>query len=210
MNGIGRHAVSDQLFDGGGAMSPEHKRMKCEAATALLLVSGLMACDAFAQAGGRPLVLDTQTGIQSGAAGTVLQTGPLYGSGMIPARPMATLPELPQQDQQTIVVSPYIELQPGGHNSGQGYGSSPGSQPVRSASGYQHRPRSTAPHSGSSYGAPAGVQPRTPIPPAMQAAPQSSIAEPVARPIPAATRPTPSTRSSDPHSATGSVTTSLE
>jgi hypothetical protein len=208
--------VSDQLFDGGGAMSPEHNRIKCGVIAALLLVSGLMTCGAFGQAGGRPLVLDTQTGIHSGAGGTVLQSGPLNGSGMVPARPMAVLPELPQQDQQTIVVSPYIALQPGGYSSGQGYGSQPGSQPVPLTSGSRYRTHATAPHSGSSYGVPVGAQPQIPIRPATQAAPQSSITEPVTTPIPVATpksvptRPTASSRSSDPHSATGSVTTSLE
>jgi hypothetical protein len=198
--------MSATSYSTGGAMSPEHRRIKCGVTAALLLISGLMACGAFAQAGGRPLVLGTQTGIQSGVGGTVLQTGPLNDAGMVPARPMAALPELPQQDQQTIVVSPYIELQPGGHNGGQGYGPSSGSSPAPPTSGHQHRPRSTAPHSGSSYGAPAGAEPQTPIPPVMQAAPQSSIAEPVARPISVATRPT----ASDAHSVSGSVTTSLE
>lgn len=200
-------------------MSPERKRIKYGAATALLLVSSLVTTDTFAQAGGRPLVLDTQTGIHSGGGGTVLQTGPLNGSGIVPARPMATLPEFPQQDQQTIVVSPYIELQPGGLNSGQGYGSSSGLQPGSTTSGYRLRPRSTVPHSGNSYGAPPGTQPHPQQPqtrPATQAAPQSSIAEPVITPGPAttpkpvATRPSTSSRSSDPHSATGAVTTSLE
>ena len=109
-------------------MSPELRPIKCAATAALWLVSGLTALDVFAQAGGRPLILDTQTGIHSGAGGTVLQTAPLNDSGLVPARPMATLPELPQQDQQTIVVSPYIELPQGGHSGAQGYGSSRGSQ----------------------------------------------------------------------------------
>jgi len=134
------------------------------ATAALWFLSGLTALDALGQAGGQPLVLDTQTGIHSGAGGTILQTGPLNGSGMVPARPMATLPELPQQDQQTIIVSPYIELQQGGHHAGQGYGSSTGSQP--SSSNYQHRPRTTPPHSGVPTGtqtqAPASTQPTVP------------------------------------------------
>lgn len=63
---------------------------------------------ALARPGGEPLVLDTQTGIHSGAPGTVLQTGPLTGSGMVQARPMANLPELPPQEQMPIMVSPYV------------------------------------------------------------------------------------------------------
>jgi len=192
-------------------MSPELRPIKCAATAALWLVLGLTALDAFAQAGGRPLILDTQTGIHSGAGGTVLQTAPLNGSGLVPARPLATLPELPQQDQQTIVVSPYIELPQGG----QGYGSSKGSQ--SSPSNYGHRSYSVSPHSGGSYGVPSGTQTqaRTQTQPALPQTPQSSIvisvpiaaSKPVATPKPAATKPS---RSSDPHSATGTVATSLD
>ncbi|SAL71952.1 hypothetical protein AWB70_07457 [Caballeronia cordobensis] len=67
---------------------------------------------ALAKPGGEPLVLDTQTGIHSGVSGTVLQSGPLGGPGMVP---MATLPGLPQQPDPPIVVSPYVEY--GGQNS---------------------------------------------------------------------------------------------
>ncbi|SAL82684.1 hypothetical protein AWB74_06346 [Caballeronia arvi] len=67
---------------------------------------------ALAKPGGEPLVLDTQTGIHSGVSGTVLQSGPLGGPGMVP---MATLPGLPQQGEPPIVVSPYVEY-PGGQN----------------------------------------------------------------------------------------------
>jgi hypothetical protein len=192
-------------------MSPELRPIKCAATAALWLVSGLTALDAFAQAGGRPLILDTQTGIHSGAGGTVLQTAPLNGSGLVPARPLATLPELPQQDQQTIVVSPYIELPQGG----QGYGSSRGSQSLPSNSG--HRSYSVSPHSGGSSGVPSGTQThaQTQTQPALPQTPQSSIvisvpiaaSKPVTTPKPAATKPS---RSSDPHSATGTVTTSLD
>ncbi|SAL75306.1 hypothetical protein [Caballeronia telluris] len=63
---------------------------------------------ALAKPGGEPLVLDTQTGIHSGVPGTVLQTGPLNAPGMIQARPMANLPELPPQEQVPIIVSPYV------------------------------------------------------------------------------------------------------
>ncbi|WP_244815796.1 hypothetical protein [Caballeronia sp. Lep1P3] len=55
--------------------------------------------------GGEPLVLDTQAGIHSGAGGTILQSAPLGAAGMVP---MATLPGL-KQEQQPIVVSPYVE-----------------------------------------------------------------------------------------------------
>jgi hypothetical protein len=200
-------------------VSPELRPVKYVATAVLWLFSGLTTVDAFGQAGGQPLVLDTQTGIHSGAGGTVLQTGPLNGSGMVPARPMATLPELPQQDQQTIIVSPYIDLQQGGHHAGQGYGSSTGSQP--SSSNYQHRPRTTSPHSGASYGVSTGTQTQTPastqpaVPQARQSPGQSPIITPiptatprsVATPSPVSTAPT---RSSDPHTVTGAVATSLD
>ncbi|WP_250513378.1 hypothetical protein [Caballeronia sp. INDeC2] len=64
----------------------------------------------FAKPGGEPLVLDTQTGIHSGVSGTVLQSGPLGGPGMVP---MATLPGLPQEPEPPIVVSPYVEYSNG-------------------------------------------------------------------------------------------------
>ncbi|KXV12942.1 hypothetical protein CR51_06240 [Caballeronia megalochromosomata] len=79
----------------------------CVALAAVL--SGSQAT--FAKPGGEPLVLDTQTGIHSGVSGTVLQSGPLGGPGMVP---MATLPGLPQDaGQQPIVVSPYVEYSTG-------------------------------------------------------------------------------------------------
>ena len=200
-------------------MSPELRPVKYVATTALWLVSGLTALDAFGQAGGQPLVLDTQTGIHSGAGGTVLQTGPLTGSGMVPARPMAKLSELPQQDQQAIIVSPYIELQQGGHQAGQGYGSTTGSQP--SSSNYQHRPRTASPHSGASYGVPTGTQTQAPAStqPAVPQARQSPGQPPIIAPVAIATPkfvatpslvPTVPTRSSDRHTVTGAVTTSLD
>ncbi|MFK4447434.1 hypothetical protein ABH944_007828 [Caballeronia udeis] len=203
-------------------MSPDLQPVRYVTAAALSLVLGLTALDASAQAGGQPLILDTQTGIHSGAGGTVLQTGPLNGAGMVPARPMATLPELPQQDQQTIIVSPYIELQQGKHHAGQGYGSSTGSQP--SLSNYQHGPRSTSPQSGVSYGVSTGVQTQAPAStqPAVQQSRKSvampSGLPPIISPVPTATSksvatkplPTLPVRSSDPHSQTGAVTTSLD
>ncbi|SAK77178.1 hypothetical protein AWB79_04724 [Caballeronia hypogeia] len=67
---------------------------------------------AFAKPGGEPLVLDTQTGIHSGVSGTVLQSGPLGGPGMVP---MDMLPGSPQQ-AEPIVVSPYVEYSGGQSN----------------------------------------------------------------------------------------------
>jgi hypothetical protein len=199
-------------------VSPELRPVKHVATAALWLILGLTTLDAFAQAGGQPLILDTQTGIHSGAGGTVLQTGPLNGTGMVQARPTAALQELPQQDQQTIVVSPYIELQQGAHPGGQGYGLSTGSQPSSSSS--RHRSRSTSPPSGGSYGVPSGAQ--TPASVTTQPAmPQAHVPPgqpPIITPIPVSTpksvaaKPasTAPTRSSGPHTVSGSVTTSLD
>jgi hypothetical protein len=65
-----------------------------------------IAQSALAKPGGEPLVLDTETGIHSGAPGTVLQTAPLNSSGMVQ---MDTLSGPPQQEQPPILVSPYVE-----------------------------------------------------------------------------------------------------
>jgi hypothetical protein len=203
----------------GGAVSPELRPIKCVAIAALCFVSSLTTLDAFAQAGGQPLILDTQTGIHSGAGGTVLQTGPLNGSDMVPARPMAKLSELPQQDQQTIIVSPYIDLQQGGHHGGQGHGSSTSPQP--SPSNNRNQPRSTSAHSGASYGASTGTQTQAPAQtrPAMPQVRQSPGQPPIITPVPIASRKSVATpspvstvpkRSSDPHTVTGAVTSSLD
>jgi hypothetical protein len=201
-------------------VSPKLRPVKCVATAALCLVLGLTTLDAFAQAGGQPLILSTQTGIHSGAGGSVLQTGPLNGSGMVPASPMARLPELPQQDQQTIIVSPYIDLQQGGgYHGGQGYGSLTGSQ---APSNNRHRPRSASSYSGAPHGVSTGAQAQIPAPtqPAVPQARKSSGQQPpIITPIPVATPktvaapnpvPTVPTRSPDPHTVSGTVTTSLD
>ncbi|BCQ23588.1 hypothetical protein NK8_17240 [Caballeronia sp. NK8] len=84
------------------------RRMRFAITLALTLCASHVT---IAKPGGEPLVLDTQTGIHSGVSGgTVLQSGPLGGPGMVP---MATLPGLPQQPDQPIVVSPYVEYSSG-------------------------------------------------------------------------------------------------
>lgn len=193
-------------------MSPKLRPIKCVAMAALCLALSLPTLDAFAQAGGQPLILDTQSGIHSGAGGTVLQTGPLNGPGMVPARPMATLPELPQQDQQTIIVSPYIDLQQGG----QKYGSSTASQ---APSNNWRRPRPTSSQSGASYGGSTGAPTQVPAltQPAAPQARKSPAQPPIITPIPVVTPktvatpnpvPTVPTRSSNPRTVSGSVSTS--
>ncbi|MGA7816749.1 hypothetical protein [Caballeronia sp.] len=128
-------------------MKSNRLRLKYALCGALFLACGFVVLGALAQAGGQPLVLDTQTGIHGGSAGTVLQTGPLTGSGMVQARTLATLPELPQ-NQQTIVVSPYIEVQPGG----QSHGSTTAARSRLSAAS-RYQPRSAPSHSTIAYDA---------------------------------------------------------
>jgi hypothetical protein len=78
---------------------------------ALLLVS----LNASAESTGKPLVLDTEGGINDGQSGLVLQTAPLSRQPMATARPAATPTQLQQQDSSPpIVVAPYINLPVGG------------------------------------------------------------------------------------------------
>ncbi|BAN23464.1 hypothetical protein [Caballeronia insecticola] len=94
-----------------GSMNVRVVRLVC---VCVALAIGVCCVEAaLAKPGGEPLVLDTQTGIHSGVSGTVLQSGQLGGPGMVP---MATLPELPQQAEPPIIVSPYVEF-PAGQNS---------------------------------------------------------------------------------------------
>lgn len=183
----------------------------------VMLISSAMVADAFAQAGGRPLILNTQTGIQSGAGGTVLQTGPLNEPGMVPARPLGALPEVPQQEQQPIIVSPYIEVQPGGYNGAQGYGIAPSTQSRsgNAGTGTSRGLRSSASHSGGLYGGPPSVQPnvhpqsqqpRARPQTAVSVAPVSTATDPSTIARTAGAKPKTSGRSTDPHTATGSVT----
>jgi hypothetical protein len=191
----------------------------------VMLLFSAMVTDAFAQAGGRPLILDTQTGIHSGAGGMVLQTAPLNQPGMVPARPLGTLPEVPQQGQQTIVVSPYIEVQPGGYSGAQDYGIAPRTQPQSGNAGAGRGLRSSGAHSGGLYGGSASVQPHTlsQTPPqssqqlrtqprAQPASPRASLStatDPATVSKTLGSKPKTPSRPSDPHTATGTVT-SLE
>ncbi|SAL80377.1 hypothetical protein AWB71_06111 [Caballeronia peredens] len=95
--------------------NPKNGRINARKACACAAIALASCCigSALAKPGGEPLVLDTQTGIHSGVSGTVLQSGQLGGPGMVP---MATLPELPQQAEPPIIVSPYVEF-PAGQNS---------------------------------------------------------------------------------------------
>jgi hypothetical protein len=108
------------------------------------VIAGVCAIQAaVAKPGGEPLVLDTQTGIHSGAPGMVLQSAPLNSPGLVGAQPMPGLPGPPQQEQAPIIVSPYVEMSaaqgggisgggrpshlPHNHPGGKGRGGQPGS-----------------------------------------------------------------------------------
>lgn len=78
------------------------------AAAGLLFVAA--ASPARAGSDRPPVVLDTQTGIHDGSSGMVLQNAPLVREPMVPAQPAAALTEMTPPAQQSIVVSPYIEL----------------------------------------------------------------------------------------------------
>jgi hypothetical protein len=80
------------------------------ACAALLLVS----LNAFAASTGKPLVLDTQSGINDGQSGVVLQTAPLSHQPMVAATPTATPAELQPNSSDPIIVAPYINLPVGG------------------------------------------------------------------------------------------------
>jgi hypothetical protein len=93
------------------------------------VASAVFASSVFAQSGGQPLVLDTQTGIHTGVGGTVLQTGPLTSHEMVQAPSVAGVPASPQQNQPVIEVTPYIGVpQHGGASAGKSSGTSASSR----------------------------------------------------------------------------------
>lgn len=63
---------------------------------------------------GKPLILDTQSGISDGQSGTVLQTAPLSRARIVEAQPMAAPTELAPNSSIPIIVAPYIQLPGGG------------------------------------------------------------------------------------------------
>ncbi|WER49872.1 hypothetical protein CupriaWKF_22410 [Cupriavidus sp. WKF15] len=80
------------------------------ASVAMLLAAASSAVFA-APADGKPLVLDTQSGISDGKrGGTGLQTGPLSPRDAAGSHPGMT----PDASQYPVVVAPYIEVPVGG------------------------------------------------------------------------------------------------
>nr|WP_042324355.1 hypothetical protein [Paraburkholderia ginsengisoli] len=63
----------------------------------------------------RPVILDSQGGINDGQSGTVMRTGPTSWQPIVGAQPMATPTELASPESSVpIVVAPYIQLPAGG------------------------------------------------------------------------------------------------
>jgi hypothetical protein len=143
----------------------------------MTVVSALLASSVFAQPGGEPLTLDTQTGIHSGAGGTVLQTGPLTSHEMVQAPSLPAVPGSQDQIQPIIEVTPYIGVPQQGERSV--------GNPPRVLSSSQKRPRTTS--------SPSGVAPVAAAPIAVT-------------PIVSATQATQPSHSADPHIVSGAVT----
>jgi hypothetical protein len=63
----------------------------------------------------RPVILDSQGGINDGQSGTVMRTGPTSWQPIVDAQPIARPVELaPPESSVPIVVAPYIQLPVGG------------------------------------------------------------------------------------------------
>ncbi|MFM0741411.1 hypothetical protein PQQ51_29595 [Paraburkholderia xenovorans] len=63
----------------------------------------------------KPLILDTQSGINDGQSGTVLQTAPLSRQPIVGAQPIATPAELTPNSSIPFVVAPYVPVPVGGN-----------------------------------------------------------------------------------------------
>lgn len=63
----------------------------------------------------KPLILDSQNGINDGQSGTVLQTAPLSHQAIVGAQPIAAPTELAPNSSMPYVVAPYIQLPTGGN-----------------------------------------------------------------------------------------------
>jgi hypothetical protein len=76
------------------------------------LVATAISQPALADADRKPVILDTQTGIQDGRGADVLQSAPLSRAPFVSATHVAGAPGEAMQ-QPTIIVSPYIGLPAG-------------------------------------------------------------------------------------------------
>jgi hypothetical protein len=84
--------------------------------TAMLTTSWAVpaACAASSDNARKPLILDSQSGINDGQSGTVLQTAPLSRQPIVQAQPIATPTELAPNSSIPVVVAPYIPVPAGG------------------------------------------------------------------------------------------------
>lgn len=80
----------------------------------LITVFAVPAAFAASSNTGKPLILDTQSGISDGQSGAVLQTAPLSQELIVGAQPIAAPSELAPNSSVPIVVAPYIQLPVGG------------------------------------------------------------------------------------------------
>ncbi|MDR3101399.1 MAG: hypothetical protein LBV73_30585 [Paraburkholderia sp.] len=75
----------------------------------------LALASAGAHAAGKPLILDTQRGIDDGQPGMVLQNAPLSPQPMVQAPSLPTLNGTGADGSQVpIIVAPYVEVPGGG------------------------------------------------------------------------------------------------
>ncbi|WP_321817941.1 MULTISPECIES: hypothetical protein [unclassified Paraburkholderia] len=79
-----------------------------------LMAAVVTLASAGAHAAGKPLILDTQTGINDGQSGTVLQTAPLSHQPMVQMQQLPTLDGNGTSGSQPIIVAPYVEVPGGG------------------------------------------------------------------------------------------------
>lgn len=81
------------------------------AVTLLTTASFAPSASASPEGARRPVIIDSQGGIDNGQSGTVLRTGPLSWEPIVGARPIAAPVELaPPESSMPVVVSPYIQL----------------------------------------------------------------------------------------------------
>ncbi|WP_322054085.1 hypothetical protein [Paraburkholderia bannensis] len=83
-------------------------------ALSTLTAAVVALASAGAHAAGKPLILDTETGINDGQSGTVLQTAPLSHQPMVQMQQLPTLNGDGTSGSQPIIVAPYVEVPGGG------------------------------------------------------------------------------------------------
>lgn len=93
-------------------------------AAALTTVFAVSTAFASPDSPGRPVILDSEGGINDGQSGTVVRTGPPSWQPIVGAQPIAAPTELAPPDSSIpVVVAPYVQLPAAG-------GSPPRTQPL--------------------------------------------------------------------------------